>query len=105
MRSLIRDPEVLVKAVASGKQRGTDPAWRRAEIRYVDLKSGTHLQITTYDATQAFTANHAVGDLEALDALLDLPFARWVVTALVDASRPRPRSRPRPPTPPSSPAR
>ena len=84
MRSQIRDPEVLVKAIASGKQRGTTPAWRRAEIRYVDLKAGTHLQITTYDATQAFTANHPVGDLEALDALLDVPFGRWLVTALVD---------------------
>ena len=84
MRSQIRDPEVLVKAIASGKQRGTTPAWRRAEIRYVDLKAGTHLQITTYDATQAFTANHPLGDLEALDALLDVPFGRWTVTALVD---------------------
>jgi len=87
MRSLIRDPEALVKAVASGKQRGTSPAWRRAEIRYVDLKAGTHLQITTYDATQAFTANHPVGDLEALDALLDVPFGRWTVTALIEGEQ------------------
>jgi SAM-dependent methyltransferase len=84
MRSLIREPETLVNAIATGKQRGTSPAWRRAEIRYVDLKAGTHLQITTYDATQAFTANHPVGDLEALDELLDVPFGRWVVTALID---------------------
>jgi SAM-dependent methyltransferase len=84
MRSQIRDPEVLIKAVASGKQRGTDPVWRRAEMRYVDLKAGTQLQITTYDATQAFTANHPIGDLEALDALLDIPFGRWAVTALAD---------------------
>ena len=82
MRSLILDPDRLVKVVASGRQKGTQPRWRRAELRYVDLKSGTHLQFTTYDATQAFTSNHKVGDAaltEALDALLDEPFANWHV--------------------------
>ena len=34
------------------------PRWRRVELRYVDLKAGRHLQVTSYDATQAFTANH-----------------------------------------------
>jgi SAM-dependent methyltransferase len=84
MRSLILDPAVLVKAVASGKQRGTTPPWRRAELRWVEIKGGPHLQITTYDETQAFTANHPAGDPAALDDLLDLPFATWTVTA-VDA--------------------
>jgi len=89
MRSTVLDPEVTVKVVASGKQKGTTPPWRRAELRYVDLKAGRHLQVTTYDATQAFTANHQLGSgegsaTEALDALLDLPFARWVHTALID---------------------
>ena len=50
---------MLVKAVASGRQKGEEsPTWRRVELRYVDLKAGRHLQITTYDQTQAFTANH-----------------------------------------------
>ncbi|MFT4262412.1 MAG: SAM-dependent methyltransferase [Nocardioides sp.] len=83
MRSAILDPDRLVTAVASGRQRGTTPPWRRVEIRYVELKAGRHLQITTYDATQAFTANHPVGGpalIAALDELLDLPLARWVVT-------------------------
>ncbi|MBB3042964.1 class I SAM-dependent methyltransferase [Nocardioides soli] len=82
LRALILDPDVLVKAVASGRQKGEQPAWRRAELRYVDLKAGRHLQVTTYDDTQAFTANHAVsGDAarDALDALLDEPFANWNV--------------------------
>jgi len=60
MRSVILDPDQLVKAVASGRQKGSRPRWRRVELRYVDLKSGTHLQITAYDATQAFTSNHRV---------------------------------------------
>ncbi|MEX0428076.1 SAM-dependent methyltransferase [Nocardioides sp. DS6] len=87
LRSVILDPDQLVKAVASGKQRGTTPPWRRAELRYVDLKAGRHLQITTYDATQAFTANHPVGSTDALDALLDLPFANWTVTTPTEQIR------------------
>ena len=81
MRGYILDPDVLVKAVASGRQKGETPTWRRAELRYVDLKAGRHLQITTYDATQAHTANHAVGDAarDAVDALLDEPFGNWHV--------------------------
>lgn len=81
MRGFILDPDVLVKAVASGKQKGEQPTWRRVEMRYVDLKAGRHLQITSYDATQAHTANHAVGDAarDAVDALLDEPFGNWHV--------------------------
>jgi len=80
MRGLILDDAVLVKAVASGRQRGQEARWKRAEFRYVDLKSGRHLQITTYDETQAHTSNVA-GDAAkaALDDLLDQPFANWHV--------------------------
>lgn len=86
MRGMILDPDVLVRAVASGRQKGEQPTWRRAELRYVDLKAGRHLQVTTYDATQAHTANHAVAPSDgqstardAVDALLDEPFASWHV--------------------------
>jgi SAM-dependent methyltransferase len=86
VRALLLDDQQLVRAVASGRQRGTEPAWRRAELRYVDLKAGPHLQIVTYDATQAHTANHAVGDAAraAVDALLDLPFGNWHVETLTE---------------------
>ena len=86
LRGLILDPDVLVKAVASGRRKGEQPTWRRVEMRYVDLKAGRHLQITTYDDTQAFTANHAVAPndgqgaaRDAVDELLDEPFADWHV--------------------------
>lgn len=81
MRSHILDPDVLVKAVASGRQKGTTPRWRRVELRYVDLKAGRHLQVTAYDDAQAHTANHAPGDAarDAVDDLLDEPFANWHV--------------------------
>lgn len=81
MRTLMLDDEVLVRAVASGRQRGQQPKWKRVELRYVDLKAGRHLQITAYDATQAHTSNHAVGDpaRDAVDDLIDEPFAHWHV--------------------------
>ncbi|RLV47509.1 SAM-dependent methyltransferase [Nocardioides mangrovicus] len=81
LRALVLTQETLVRAVASGRRRGTTPPWRRAELRYVDLKAGRRLQVTTYDQTQAFTANHAPGaeSAAALDALLAEPFANWLV--------------------------
>jgi methyltransferase family protein len=79
LRGTLLDDESLVRAVASGRQRGDRPPWRRVELRYVDLKAGRHLQVTAYDEAQAHTSNHAVGDpaRAALDDLLDLPFGNW----------------------------
>nr|WP_121253460.1 SAM-dependent methyltransferase [Nocardioides ferulae] len=87
MRSYVLDPDVLVRAVASGRQKGEQPRWRRVELRYVDLKAGRHLQVTAYDATQAHTSNHAVGEAarEAVDALLDEPFANWHVDTTTES--------------------
>ncbi|HEY5421474.1 MAG TPA: SAM-dependent methyltransferase, partial [Marmoricola sp.] len=81
MRGLLLDEQVLVRAVASGRQRSERPRWRRAELRYVDLKAGRQLQVVTYDETQAFTANHPPGvpARDAVDALLDEPFGSWHV--------------------------
>ncbi|HET7357118.1 MAG TPA: SAM-dependent methyltransferase [Nocardioidaceae bacterium] len=81
MRSAILDPDVLVRAVGSGRRKGARPSVRRVELRYVDLKAGRHLQITRYDQTQAHTANHPVGvDARAVvDDLLDEPFGNWHV--------------------------
>lgn len=81
MRGHLLDPDVLVRAVASGKQKGSEPRWRRVELRYVDLKAGRHLQVTAYDATQAHTSNHLAGDdaKTAIDDLLDEPFGNWHV--------------------------
>ena len=81
LRSLLLDADGLVRAVASGRRRGTEPPWRRAELRYVDLRAGRHLQLTSYDATQAHTRNAAVGtDAEQLvDEVLAQPFRTWHV--------------------------
>ncbi len=86
MRAAILDDETLVRAVASGRQRGTQAPWRRVELRYVDLKAGRHLQVTAYDEAQAHTSNHAVGDpaRSAVDDLLDLPFGNWHVDTVTE---------------------
>jgi SAM-dependent methyltransferase len=87
IRGHLLDPETLVRAVASGAQRGGRVPTvfgrpvRRVELRYVDLKAGRHLQLTSYDETQAHTTNVAAGEeAKALvDDLLDQPFGSWHV--------------------------
>jgi SAM-dependent methyltransferase len=81
MRGHLLDPDALVRAVASGRQKGQQPRWKRVELRYVDLKAGRHLQVTAYDETQAHTTNHPAGEVarEAVDGLLDEPFGNWHV--------------------------
>jgi SAM-dependent methyltransferase len=77
MRGLLLDDTALVRAVASGRQKGRQPRWRRVELRYVDLKAGRRLQVTAYD----HTSNHEPGPSarDAVDALLDEPFGNWHV--------------------------
>ena len=91
MRSVILDDQTLVRAVASGRRKGQTPAWRRVELRYVDLKAGRHLQVTAYDDTQAHTSNHAVGEAakNALDDLLDEPFGNWHVDTVTETHQVR----------------
>jgi SAM-dependent methyltransferase len=78
---MLLDRERLVRAVAAGRRRGHPLPWRRAELRYVDLKAGRALQVTTYDDAQAHTLNNEVGSdaARAVDQLLELPFGNWHV--------------------------
>ncbi|CUR61285.1 conserved hypothetical protein [metagenome] len=87
LRAAVLDADHLVRALASGRRKGRPTPEvdgrevRRVEVRVVDLKAGRHLQVTTYDATQAHTANHLAGEAAeaAVDVLLDQPFANWHV--------------------------
>ncbi|HWJ66994.1 MAG TPA: SAM-dependent methyltransferase [Nocardioides sp.] len=74
----------LVRAVASGRRRAATPPWRRVELRWVDLKAGRHLQVVRYDATQAHTSNHLVGEpaREVVDGLLAESFGNWTVETI-----------------------
>lgn len=80
LRDLLLDHERLVRAVASGRRRGQPPpAWRRTELRYIELRAGRRLQVTTYDQTQAHTRNVELGAeaAAAVDAALGEPYANW----------------------------
>jgi SAM-dependent methyltransferase len=81
VRSAVLDDRTLVRAVGSGRRRGEQPDWRRVEMRYVRLKAGLRLQVTTYDAQQAHTRNFVPGApvQEAVDELLAMPFGNWHV--------------------------
>ena len=63
MRSHILDPDVLVRAVGSGRQKGAQPRWKRVELRWVDLKAGRHLQVrrTTRRRRTPATTRSAAG--------------------------------------------
>jgi SAM-dependent methyltransferase len=81
VRGLLVDEASLVRASFSGRQRNMTVPFRRAELRYVDLKSGRRLQVTTYDETQAFTRNVELGtdtELE-IDSLVTAGYANWHV--------------------------
>ncbi len=86
VRESLLDDQTLVRAVASGRQRNTVVSFRRVELRYVDLRAGRRLQITSYDDTSAHTRNVPVGESaqQAVDDLLTLPFANWHVTTTTE---------------------
>ena len=87
LRDLLLDQDDLVRAIASGRRKGQPPPQvggrevRRVELRWVDLKAGRHLQATSYDETQAHTANHRSGQEaeQAVEAFLAEPFGNWHV--------------------------
>ncbi|MGN6782710.1 MAG: methyltransferase [Marmoricola sp.] len=83
LRAALLDDVTLVRAVASGRRRGAQPRWRRVELRYVDLRAGRHLQVTSYDETQAHTANHADA-AGVVEDLLAEGFANWHVDTSAD---------------------
>jgi SAM-dependent methyltransferase len=78
LRTLIGDRDTLVRALATGRRKGARPAWRRVELRYVDLKAGRRLQVVKYDETQAHTSNHEDAGA-VLDELFAEPFGNWHV--------------------------
>jgi SAM-dependent methyltransferase len=86
----LSDGAALVRAVGSGRRRGAEPPpYRRVELRYVDLKSGRHLQVTEYDERQAHIRNAPAGP-EAdgvVKQLLDAPYGSWHVETTTETLR------------------
>lgn len=96
--ALLLDDQVLVRAVVSGRQRNAIVPFRRVELRYVDLRAGRRLQVTSYDDTQAHTRNVPTGPdaRQAVEELLRLPFANWHVTTTSETVQLRVTRRGRP---------
>jgi len=89
IRAAVLDQSGLVRALGSGRRRGTEPpAYLRVEARYVDLKGERHLQITEFDERQAHTRNVPSGDLEkAVDELLEAGYGSWHVDTTSETLR------------------
>ncbi len=80
VRAELLDRERLVRAVAAGRRRGGSPRWRRADLRWVELRDAWSLQVVTYDERQAYTRNvDAAAAPAAVDALLEEPYGNWHV--------------------------
>src|SRR5215204_6031074 len=80
IRADLLDSDRLVRAVAAGRRKSERPDFRRAELRWVDLRDGRRLQVVTYDGRQAFTRN-VIPDRAAamVDDLLGQPYGNWHV--------------------------
>ena len=82
MRGHLLDPDALVKAVASGRQKGQQPRWQRVELRYVDLKAGPPPAghgVRRHPGAHRQPRRSATRPRDAVDALLDEPFGNWHV--------------------------
>lgn len=83
VRHELLDPERLVRAVAAGRRKGARPDFRRAELRWVDLREGRRLHVVTYDDRQAFSSNVAADRAAAaVDDLLAQPYGNWHVETI-----------------------
>jgi SAM-dependent methyltransferase len=78
VRDLILSPDRLVKAVASGRRKGSAPSSVRVELRPVSLRTGQRLQVVRHDAVRPVTSN-VPWELAAatVDSLLSEPFGNW----------------------------
>lgn len=80
LRTDLLDPDRLVRGVAAGRRKGERPPFRKAELRWVDLRDGRRLQVVTYDERRAYTRNVSAEEApEAIDDLLGHPYGNWHV--------------------------
>ena len=83
IRRDVLGPDRLVRAVAAGRRKGARPSYRRAELRWVQLKAGRRLQVVRYSDTQAFTENLDRDEARSVvDALLAEPYGNWHVVTM-----------------------
>ncbi len=80
VRSMVLDSRRLVRAVATGRRRNSQPRWQRAELRPVALKAGEMLQVSLDDGQRPeirnVTWDEATGVVEEL---IGEPYGTWHV--------------------------
>jgi SAM-dependent methyltransferase len=80
VRGLLLDPARLIRAVAAGRRRNTEPRWQRVELRPVEVKAGHQLQVVENDGSRPYTRNLAWATAaNEVDRLLAEPFGNWYV--------------------------
>lgn len=82
IRTLLLDPDALVRAVGAGRRKGLPrPAATRVEVRPVDLKAGRRLLVASWDGVQTTTEHLAYGCAAeaAVDGLLAEAYGNWHV--------------------------
>jgi SAM-dependent methyltransferase len=79
LRRRLLDPDRLVRAIGSGRQRSAGPAFNRVELRPVLLKGERVIQVTTSDGVRPSVRNLGSDYSSALDELLAEPFGHWHV--------------------------
>jgi len=84
VRSALVDAERLVRAVGSGRRRGSEPPEpERVELRPVRLRDGLVLQVVSRTGPRVVTQNLATADATglqaAVEALVALPYRHWHV--------------------------
>ncbi|MDQ1287546.1 MAG: hypothetical protein QG622_1111 [Actinomycetota bacterium] len=84
LRPLLLDLESLVRAVAAGRRRGSEPVPSRVELRPVDLAAGRRLQAVLTVANSAPLTRNVTGDEAGrlVDEMLAEPFGNWHVETL-----------------------
>ena len=112
LRGMLLDQGTLLRAVASGRRRGSTPAVLRAELRPITIKAGQRLQVVRDDGARPHTQNVAWGAASesTVDALLAEPFGNWHVVSTTGTIQLRVTKRGeaqlhRAPTPPAEAAR
>ncbi|MCP4420805.1 MAG: SAM-dependent methyltransferase [Chloroflexi bacterium] len=81
IQEAVLDEASFVRATFSGRQRGQTVAWKRLELRPVEVKGTRHLQFSFFDEKKNIVKNYA-GNLAVteLNNALKLPFRNFHIT-------------------------
>lgn len=80
VRKRILDRESFVRAVFTGRQKGTEMEWVKVLIRPVEIKGSYHLQFSYFDDKKDVSKNFTLDESSRrLDEILALPFRNILV--------------------------